>query len=467
MKVLGKLFVFCVALMLVGNMNIVNAQSFLVSLPLDIDTGYCFHKNVLIRAVAHPQPEVVYLSTDNGLYKSSDNGESWDRIYDFDTAHTFSKLYFYNENIGLAHKAHVYYSDDMARLQPDSLVKTYDGGHTWTAISPNIINDLYFVGKDTILGLATNLYCSYDGGYTWETLLKQQIHSFSVLDDLTIYAVHGAGSYYNTDEIIPNIRVWKSTDFGKWWKSVFPKGRTSPLQENEESRVPYEISYSHFWDNGKGIIEGHNRILTRNDFETYERKGAFPFDCSLHACKYLKNGYRVILYNDDAFHFPSCYVNLSKSHGWNSKNFQLRDYRYPDSKISTRTWRHAQISSCDEDTTFFALIVEDEEPYEPKSYLFRIKPSDFDGLGPLSVNNLDMNSAVTVSPNPADNAFRVVSESPLKQVAVYDLLGKEVFRRSYSGETATEIAVSAWPSGTYIVKAVTKDGRGEAKVVKR
>ena len=365
--------------MLVGNMNIVNAQSFLVSLPLDIDTGYCFHKNVLIRAVAHPEPEVVYLSTDNGLYKSSDNGESWDRIYDFDTAHTFSKLYFYNENIGLAHKAHVYYSDDMARLQPDSLVKTYDGGHTWTAISPNIINDLYFVGKDTILGLATNLYCSYDGGYTWETLLKQQIHSFSVLDDLTIYAVHGAGSYYNTDEIIPNIRVWKSTDFGKWWKSVFPKGRTSPLQENEE----------------------------------------------------------------------------------------LRDYRYPDSKISTRTWRHAQISLCDEDTTFFALIVEDEEPYEPKSYLFRIKPSDFDGLGPLSVNNLDMNSAVTVSPNPADNAFRVVSESPLKQVAVYDLLGKEVFRRSYSGETATEIAVSAWPSGTYIVKAVTKDGRGEAKVVKR
>ncbi|MDY6326561.1 MAG: T9SS type A sorting domain-containing protein, partial [Bacteroidales bacterium] len=59
------------------------------------------------------------------------------------------------------------------------------------------------------------------------------------------------------------------------------------------------------------------------------------------------------------------------------------------------------------------------------------------------------------------------SESPLKQVVVYDLLGKEVFRRSYSGETATEIAVSAWPSGTYIVKAVTKDGSGEAKVVKR
>ncbi|MDY6326335.1 MAG: T9SS type A sorting domain-containing protein, partial [Bacteroidales bacterium] len=59
------------------------------------------------------------------------------------------------------------------------------------------------------------------------------------------------------------------------------------------------------------------------------------------------------------------------------------------------------------------------------------------------------------------------SESPLKQVVVYDLLGKEVFRRSYSGETATEIAVSAWPSGTYIVKVVAKDGHGEAKLVKR
>lgn len=435
--------------------NPAKAQDNLHSLPLNIDTGYSFTGNrPLIRDVSHPKANIVYLSTDNALYKSTNNGDSWEKIYCYDSNYTFSLLYFYDENIGLAHKAS--FQRDNKSLRSDSLMKTYDGGNSWTAVSTSTVHDLFFVNKDTIVGLGSYLHCSYDGGYTWKTLLKEKIHSFSVLDDLTIYAVHGESSFNNTDEIMPKIRVWKSSDFGKWWTLVFPKGIVPPIKDNHEPKPPYEISFSHFWDNGKGIIEGHNKILTRNDFETYERKGALSFDCDPLEYSYLNNGYRVSVYVSDGFHFMRGSVSLSKSYGWNSKNLEL------DGGISIQN-QDAKVCACEEDTVFFVVV----RTYDDGSRLFRIESSDFEGLAPLSVKNLDSYNGVSVSPNPTEGLFKVSSESPVTRVLVYDLLGKEVYRKDCPRELEAEIDISSQPSGTYIVKALTKEGFGEAKVVKK
>lgn len=424
---------------------------------LQVDTNSCFHnpKDSIFHSIAHPAPNIVYLSGSRGVYKSYDNGDTWSKIYSYPSDSAFIDLYFLDENIGYAHRGVPY--DNPNILFTDSLFKTFDGGYTWQSISSTAPRELQFIGQDTIVGIGSGLVGSFDGGYTWTKLLNQSIHSFTVLDDKkTIYAVHGAGSYSDANEILPKIRVYKSTDFGNWWTTVYPQNYV-PDSPND-LRVPYEVSYSYFWGNGRGVIDGHKRILTKNDFDTYNVKDAFSFDDKLVNRAYLKSGHRVVLYCHD-LKDEEARVDLSASFGWNSGSLYLAGVE------RVMNWSHSGISACEQDTTFFLFTTF----WNDQSFVYRITPADFDALNlyPLNVPNVKANATVTVSPNPTSGVFSVSCDKPLKNIAVFDLQGKEIYSRKCDNEENVTIDAIAWVSGTYIVRIQTKDGFGEAKVVKK
>ena len=71
--------------------------------------------------------------------------------------------------------------------------------------------------------------------------------------------------------------------------------------------------------------------------------------------------------------------------------------------------------------------------------------------------------SVSIAPNPTSGRVRVSADEPMRQVAVYDMAGKEVSvtvvdgqQSTADGEWSTDIDLADLPNGTYIVKVTTK-----------
>jgi hypothetical protein len=72
-------------------------------------------------------------------------------------------------------------------------------------------------------------------------------------------------------------------------------------------------------------------------------------------------------------------------------------------------------------------------------------------------------SAVRLTPNPAQDIIKISSVTPIKEVSVYNVSGKEVLR-----STATTLRISSLPAGMYIVKTLLSNGQvGVSKLVKK
>ena len=83
----------------------------------------------------------------------------------------------------------------------------------------------------------------------------------------------------------------------------------------------------------------------------------------------------------------------------------------------------------------------------------------------LSVLDNDLTSRLTgVMPNPAAEKARVVSSFGMSMVEVFDLNGSAVLKRRTEG-LYTDIDVSRWPTGTYLVRIHTPQGIATKKLV--
>ena len=83
----------------------------------------------------------------------------------------------------------------------------------------------------------------------------------------------------------------------------------------------------------------------------------------------------------------------------------------------------------------------------------------------LSVLDNDLNGRLAgVLPNPAAEKARVVSSFGMSMVEVFDLNGAAVLKRRTEG-LYTDIDVSRWPTGTYLVRIHTPQGVATKKLV--
>jgi photosystem II stability/assembly factor-like uncharacterized protein len=137
------------------------------------------------------------------VYKSTDCGGSWNRIYAFANTHA-SSIFFTDAKHGYIGAAN------------DSLFETVDGGVTWTGH----INDENHVlprlkaGANTFIGaaLARNLqtqwlsYISFDNGVSWQV---------SYISGFSNTSFYGSGSGYLSDGFL-----YRTIDDGRHWNLI-------------------------------------------------------------------------------------------------------------------------------------------------------------------------------------------------------------------------------------------------------
>jgi hypothetical protein len=82
----------------------------------------------------------------------------------------------------------------------------------------------------------------------------------------------------------------------------------------------------------------------------------------------------------------------------------------------------------------------------------------------LSVNDIDSLSSFSISPNPSNSIINIELErSPSRlTVEVFDILGKQIMIRNLENTNTTQVDISNWNSGVYLIK-ISNDDKIETK----
>jgi photosystem II stability/assembly factor-like uncharacterized protein len=185
---------------------------------LRITKGISFETEVRAFAV-HPQrPEVLFAGTDRGLYRSDDAGASWSWIEGpLDVFHTWALAIHPRDPQVM-----------FAGMRPSAVFRSTDGGQRWQQLSVDLAKECPAVGIPRITALVIDpddpqtlwtgievdgIRRSTDGGDTWE-----QVHH-----GLTNMDVHGmavSGGPSKTVWATTNNDVFLSTDQGTTWRPI-------------------------------------------------------------------------------------------------------------------------------------------------------------------------------------------------------------------------------------------------------
>lgn len=416
--------------------------------------------------ISHPIPGIVYVGGLNGLYKSIDDGDTWESVNIYDTNETpFKSIWFFNEQIGLAsfsYNPKLGYIYDLQEPQK-GLYKTVDGGLSWTLLDTSrYFRNIEYVSEDTVFAIANctgNYYdgilCrSFNGGLSWEEMdvMGNNISDYSFVSPSIVYAVKGCDHCYITPPYNYIPIVYKSTDWGTSWTTIFSA-------ENFQSKAPIEIDQIHFFEDRDGVLMGHQQIFTEDDFTTFEIANSGYYVSNpggpylVIQAKYLNSGYCVAISFDDLDVTRPSTIRLSRDKG----------HHYIKCNIDNNVY---DVSGCETDTTFFVVCsgVGLGAWAQPPS-LYRIRDIAFEHI---DVEEYDKPVAVSVFPNPVTDHARIICEQPVQMVQVMDVTGRLFDLKDLAvPQTDFCLNTSSWPSGLYLLELLTSKGRTTAKIVKK
>ena len=397
---------------------------------------------------AHPEPGIVYLAGNQAVYKSFDNGDSWEAVYTFDTSFSsrFFDMWFIDGQRGYAtctkngKNAAAWEAWEVPSTA--SFFKTVDGGETWQCIDTvRHFTDVQFVSMDTLFARDSYegaLYKSVNGGATWGIVLAGcELSDFSVVNGNVIYALHETS--YLTNEwngsTSPNPIVYKSSDGGDTWATIRPA---------DSSRGPRLMDQIFFYEDGKGVILGHDVVYTENDFSTYETASAgfpsAPDGWNLQNCT-MKSGFQIATSWDDMDMSGFSIIRIS------------RDYGFHSTTIGTASYL-CETVGCETDTSFFVVTLNN---------VLRVKGSDFPNVGVPEHPSVHCQ----IAPNPVTENFMVSCEVPFSRIEVYDMQGKVVYTQSFEIQNELLVPTINWKSGTYLLRIKTGKGVFNKKIIKR
>ena len=186
--------------------------------------------DAIVVIALHPKnPNILYIATNDYIYKSRDEGRSWEAI-----SHGMSHSRVIAMAIDPAYPATVY-----AGTKGDAVYKSYDGGQRWVSqrtglddvTVTSVVNQLVFDQNDnTHLWAATTMgICeSIDGGDTWtkrmagmkEILMVVTLAIDPFRPDI-MYAGTSGGVYKSSDRA----RTWTKVHQGMISSDVLSSGR--------------------------------------------------------------------------------------------------------------------------------------------------------------------------------------------------------------------------------------------------
>jgi photosystem II stability/assembly factor-like uncharacterized protein len=227
------------------------------------------------RAIAiHPQhPEVVFVGTQRGVYRSQDGGDSWQRMH-LPEGRIVWSLAFQPGNPRIM----------FLGTEGSEVYRSDDGGESWqywsTIVNPDAVQMAF---ATRILGLAiepaapNRIYAalevggaarSVDGGKTWQLLNRQFVGNVDLMD---LHGVALGSPQADTLFIANRVGVWRSRDRGEQWENLHLE-KFSPLCYSRGVQVAPDDPETLYACVGRDFGSGEGGILRSRDLgETWER----------------------------------------------------------------------------------------------------------------------------------------------------------------------------------------------------
>ncbi len=436
------------------------------------------------------------------LFSVSLNAQSWTETFSGFSSDTIYTDYI---NIGSPQEAWSLASgmnDNNAQYQV--IVKTTDGGHTWSSIYPVSLpgtinpglgmvfsagNDVAYIAAFKSGNFGSNgVWKTTDGGANWTKITSSNVYDSSssfanivyFFDDqngltcgdpgdngeFEIYLTHDAGATWSqvSGDNIPNpvnaeefgyVHSYAAAGNSFWFTTNY--GRIFKTSDMGNTWTVYQTPLDDF---GGAHIDGHfGGITFKDDNEGW----VFNQDGNLY---HTTNGgatWNQINYTGEFFYkygnvtFVPGTSNTLMSAGLNANSDDVK------SSISTdggATW-----SAIDANTTyhFYVAMLNDAVGFSGG----RSMPGQNNGMFYWTNPNASVNEStiegLKVFPNPATNVVNVsVENANINQITVFDITGKQVINLKGMDTKTTTINTSNLENGVYLMKIVDNDNQEQS-----
>jgi photosystem II stability/assembly factor-like uncharacterized protein len=453
----------------------------------------------------------VYLGSDGGVFKSTDNGATW---------------VFKNKGLGIAealklfidYEGNIYLGAIGFSNTGCGLYKSTDGGEDWSKIADtlnskpiNYFEDVTIIpnqpGGTIYVSNYYGVYRSTDNGQTWQSTNFTHYGSFDI-------GINTNGYMFFTNETVGFSGIYRSTDLGLNWEIRTSLGfraiaylRDGSIlagyNEPNNSGIYKTTNNGDTWFNTNTLNYGsHNFVLDTND-DIYAAAG-YVFLSTNNGISWLEYGlpgqgaYNLAIdtsgYIWSGNHLDGVYKTAGRTVPVELVSFKAEVHNnnvllswITASEINNRGFEierseksEARRKNTNEDWVMIGFIEGNGTTTETQSYsfsdnevlsgnyLYRLKQIDYDGKFEYS-NIIEVELRIPYEfflsqnyPNPFNPTTQInysIKEAGLVHLKVYDILGKEIAtlvnENKEAGNYSIDFDAFQLPSGVYFYQLRT------------